>query len=192
MLIRQGAAVSILLAAALVLPTGCAGTADPPAAETVPSGMRRYEAPPPRVPHVRVGTTVLTPAQYAWRIDGQYRQSTPKSDDSVSSTAVPSPKNGRLAFTVMTSVRPTQAKIIYYPNTAGPVPKGEGVFTDCETGTDCSMTQTADHITLLLDRPVEAPSLVVLDLQYPTLEEADRTDGIASYGASWVVRLEAP
>lgn len=192
MLIPRGAAVSILLAAALVIPTGCAGTADPPAEETVPSGMRRYEAPPPRVPHVRVGTTVLAPAQYAWRIDGQYRQSTPPSDDSVPNTAVASPTSRRLVFTVMTSVRPTQAKIIYYPNTAGPVPKGEGVFADCETGKDCTMTQTTDQITLVLDRPVEAPALVVLDLQYPTLEEADQTAGIASYGASWVVRLDAP
>lgn len=191
MLIRQGGAVSILLAAALILPTGCAGTADPPAVETVPSGMRRYEAPPPRVPQVLVETTVLAPAQYAWRIDGQYRQSTPPSDDSVLNTAVPSPVSRQLAFTVMTSVRPTQSKIIYYPNTAGSVPEGEGVFADCETGADCTMTQTDDQVTLVLDRPVEAPALVVLDLQYPTLEEADRRQGIASYGASWVVRLDA-
>lgn len=191
MLIRRGAAVSILLAAALVL-LGCAPTVDPPTVETVPSGMQRYEAPPTRVPQVRVETTVLVPAQYAWRIDGHYRQSAPPSDDSVPNTAVPTPTSRRLAFTVSTSIRPMQARIIHYPDTAASVPHSEGVFADCTTGKDCTMTQTADQLTLLLRRPVEAPALVVLDLQYPTLEEADRTQGIASYGASWVVRLDAP
>lgn len=191
MLIRRRVAVSILLIATLVLSAGCAGTADPPAVETVPSGMRRYETPPTQVPIVRVGTTELVPAQYAWRIDGQYSQSTPVSDDSVPNTNVPSPRDQRLVFNVMTSVRPTQARIIIYPDTTASVPDGDGVFADCEAGTDCTMTQTPDRFALAFQRSVEAPALVVLDLQYPTLEEIDQKEGIASYGASWVIRVNS-
>ena len=70
--------------------------------------------------------------------------------------------------------------------------EGRGSVLDCVSETGCRIVDTPPGrlVVELAEHPVP-PAFVVLDVQYPTLEPADASAGIASYGASWVVRLVA-
>ncbi|HET9649844.1 MAG TPA: hypothetical protein VFP34_16645 [Microlunatus sp.] len=172
--------------------TGACGSEqapNPPASGSTSPSLQPYEKPPARVPVARIGTTVLAPAQYAWRVDGTYRQHQPSSDGDVASTTLDTPAGSELAFALATTVRPAQTTVIVYDRTDTPVPEGPGTRVTCGDGPECTLDPRNDMMEVVLHRFVPAPALVVLDVQYPTFEPVDREEGVATYGASWVARL---
>jgi len=154
--------------------------------------MVEYTPPPTSVPRVRVGETVLKPAQYAWRIQGTYQTKSPVSDQDVPANRIgpPTVRNG-LTFSLETAIRPLQARVLIYPKLAEDAIPAEpnGTMLDCVAGGDCRMVYEPPGVSIKVAQMIEPPAMVVLDVQYPTLEPADAEAGIASYGASWVVRL---
>lgn len=71
------------------------------------------------------------------------------------------------------------------------VPDAPGQPLDCAAGPACTLQPADDTIDVVLHRALRAPALLVLDVQYATFEPADREQGIATYGASWVARVGA-
>jgi hypothetical protein len=152
--------------------------------------MAAYTQPPDEVPVVRVDGTTLQPAQYAWRIDGEFRTLEPSSDRDVAITRVSAPPE-HLAFSMGTSLHPLQARVLLYRSIGeDQVPVEESASTlDCLAETGCRLVEGPSGLVIEVLEKVNAPALVVLDVQYATLEPTDADAGIASYGASWVVRL---
>jgi hypothetical protein len=152
---------------------------------------RWYGSPPTGVPVGEVGGTALRPAQYAWRIGGEYQTHGPVSDREVV-TNLREPSNQVFSFTIVNLLRPVQARVLLYNSVSeNEVPdEGRGSVLDRVAGTGCQIAETPPGrlVVELNEQPV-TPALVVLDVQYASLEPAVMSAGIASYGASWVVRL---
>lgn len=184
-----GAALALGIVTAV---SGCGPDTAAPPNPPVPSGMVEYTPPPTAVPRVRVGETVLEPAQYAWRIQGTYRTRSPVSEQDVPANRIgPPTARGGLTFSLETAIRPLQARVLIYPKLAEDAIPAEpsGTMLDCVAGGDCRMVDEPPGVSIKVAPMIEPPAMVVLDVQYPTLEPADAEAGIASYGASWVVRL---
>ena len=123
---------------------------------------------------------------------GTYRTKSPVSEQDVSVNRIgaPTARNG-LIFSLETAIRPLQARVLIYPKLAEDAIPAEpsGMVLDCVAGGDCRIVDEPPGVSFEVARMIEPPAMVVLDVQYPTLESADADAGIASYGASWVVRL---
>jgi hypothetical protein len=164
--------------------------------EPTPSGFTRYTAPPNQIPQVSLGTTPLRLTQSAWRVNGQYRVAVPPSAENVVQTRVAwRPKSARLVFRVDSPVVPSQAAVLIFERVPeGVVPnESEGRILDCVKGPGCSVAANGtDHVEVAVAFDPVLPAVVVLDMQYATLEPADTKEGIATYGASWAARVSEP
>jgi hypothetical protein len=116
----------------------------------------------------------------------------PKSDSEVPSNRVIfSARMSALEFHVLTRVVPLETHLIIYPEMSDHSTPAEANATVIECGADkeCKISSGAEEVNVRLARRLTPPAVVVLDMQYATIEAADVRANTGSYGASWVVRL---
>jgi len=144
------------------------------------------------IPKVQLGSTPLRLTQSAGRIDGEYRVRAPSSDADVLLTRVAwSETSGRLVFRIGTSTVPSQVAVLVFDQVPeGVVPtEAQARILDCVKGTGCSVEDGTNDVAVVVASGPVLPAVVVLDVQYATLEPADTESGIATYGASWAARV---
>lgn len=151
----------------------------------------KYEEPPTSIPEVIVEGKQLKVVSSQWRINGSVEEVSPSASTDVVADAIELRSGSDLTFEIVTPVKPLIIEIGTFVDSGAFPSEGEQPSRfDCLQDRGC-WTQTAgeNDVVTVNSGLIEQGGLVVLYVEFATLEEIDDEEGIGAYRASWVVQL---